>query len=82
MRHAPLWFALIACGHSKPDDCPAVCDPADSDCTSFPYEQLPQRCFGICSDGECCRFENGAWTRVIFDCARAVDAGIDGAADA
>jgi hypothetical protein len=88
MRLAWLLLALTACDDTPPlpRDCPRACRPDDLDCTDFPYERLPARCFDICSLGECCELMSGAWNPRFFDCARPADAGVgtppDGAPDA
>jgi hypothetical protein len=63
---------------AKPQDCPRACTADDSDCSGFPYEQLPARCADICYLGACCDLVDGRWITMIYDCARPrADAGID-----
>lgn len=79
MRILVVALLLAGCDStpSLPDSCPRECTPDDMNCGTFPYEQLPTRCFDICYTGSCCHLENGKWETEIFDCARQmpVDAG-------
>lgn len=64
--------------HPKPASCPRVCAPQDIDCATFPYEQLPMRCFDVCYYGSCCELVDGAWQTSTIDCAGPMaGAGVD-----
>jgi hypothetical protein len=75
------WLGLVfaACADPpKPEGCAYVCAADDHDCTSFPRESLPQRCYPVCYWGGCCELVDGVWEMYHFDCARPVlDGGID-----
>ena len=88
MRAAWLCLLLAGCDAgtadppaeppAKPQECPRACTADDSDCGTFPYEQLPARCVDICYLGACCDLVDGRWVTTIYDCARPkADAGID-----
>lgn len=91
MRAGWLCLALAACdvatppmpphdapAPGKPESCPRICAPEDSDCAYFPYEQLPKRCVEVCYYGSCCELVEGAWRTATIDCARPMaDAGVD-----
>ena len=68
----------------KPSDCPLVCPQDFATCPTSPGSGMSQECQELCYWGECCYLQNGVWQRVIVDCEEgaAVDAALDGAADA
>jgi hypothetical protein len=91
MRHILLAVVLFGCDGitstsstpARPSSCPRDCRPDESDCSTFPYAQLPARCQEICYLGECCNLVDGAWQIMTVDCARPVpiDGGMDAAGD-